>query len=310
MNTTHELEISGASKKNVILDATVLSALMSCPRMMEFSYVHNLREINGKSSSLEMGQVVHTALETFYKNIVKGEFHSIAVEGGIEDAVLYTRGCSYCVSEQCDKHQNEWTGVKNTEPKDIQIAYDTIEQYFDYYKNDHWIPLEVETVKGQILYEDDEIRILWKAKFDLIADTNQGIFPIDHKTSKQRRPTLSLNNQFMGQCVLSKTNLMFVNKIGFQTSLKPNEKFERVAISYADDRLVEWKTEILPYYAKLLLMYHEGEYFPPNFTHCESKYGKCRFADVCSSNRNLRESELRANFIVGKKWDVNNRVED
>jgi hypothetical protein len=55
------------------------------------------------------------------------------------------------------------------------------------YRNDYWVPLEVEVVKARILYEDEEIRILWKAKLDVIFDTNQGIYPCDHKTSKQRR---------------------------------------------------------------------------------------------------------------------------
>lgn len=199
--------------------------------------------------------------------------------------------------------------VKNTEPKDSEYAIETCSQYFEHYKNDSWTPIEVEVVKGDVLYEDDEIRILWKAKLDLRVDTNQGIYPVDHKTMKQRRDTLSLNNQFIGQCILSNTRAVIINKIGFQTSLKPHEKFQRVVISYSADRLLEWQSEILPYWCKMLVQYEETGYWPPNFTHCENKYGVCQFKQVCESDRHMRSEELRNNYIVGEEWNPQNAAD-
>jgi hypothetical protein len=280
-------------KKNIILDATVLSTLMSCARLTDLRFNHNLVQITGKSTSLEMGSIVHTVLENYYGNVIKG----FKKEDAIGHAI--SAGIEYYNSDE----------VTNCTAEDRKWALDTCEQYFEHYKNDHWIPLEVEVTKGKILYEDDEIRILWKAKFDLITDTNQGIYPVDHKTMKQRRDTLTLNNQFIGQCILMETRLMFVNKVGFQTSLKPEEKFTRAPINYSFDRLMEWQSMILPYYAKMMLMYEESGYWPPNFTHCESKYGFCQFKSVCESDRGMREEELSHNFKVGKKWDVGNEGE-
>lgn len=283
-----------SEKKNIILDATILSSLMSCARLTDFRFNHNLVSINGKSTSLEMGSIVHQILEFYYKNRIAGLNHTDAIGQGM------IAGKEYSLSEE----------VKNSSPEDIQLAFSTAEQYFEFYKNDSWIPVEVEIVKGEVLYEDEEIRILWKAKLDVTMDTNQvGIVPVDHKTMKQRRDTLTLNNQFIGQCILMKTRTMFVNKIGFQTSLKPAEKFVRVPISYSADRLLEWQSEILPFYAYQMLTYNETGYWPPNFTHCESKYGFCTYKGVCESNPNMREEELKINFMVGKAWDISN-VED
>ena len=219
---------------------------------------------------------------------------------------------------ECNHKPNDYLGVKNT-PKESekepyirigwQYVLDTCIQYCEFYRNDHWVPLEVEVVKAKVLYEDDEVRILWKAKLDLVADTNQGIFPIDHKTMKQRRNTCSMNNQFMGQCLLMNTRNVFINKIGFQTTLKPEDKFTRPPVPYSASRLIEWQSEILPYYAKLLLMYQESGYFPPNFGHCEGKYGNCDFLKICESDSGMREEELKLHFMVGPKWDPTNEEE-
>ena len=226
--------------------------------------------------------------------------------------------CSKCggkgniIKPPCGHKINEFPGLKNT-PRDSedyktgwQWVLDTCDQYYNFYRNDHWVPLEVEVVKGEILYEDDEIRVLWKAKLDWTADTNQGIYPIDHKTMKQRRDTISMNNQFIGQCIIMKTRGIFINKIGFQTSLKPEEKFTRIIIPYSESRLLEWQSETLPYYSKLLLMYTESGHFPPRFTHCEGKYGTCAFLKVCESNPDMREEEIKKTFFVGPEWNPSN----
>lgn len=229
--------------------------------------------------------------------------------------------CEHCngvgQTPRCGHPVNEYPGVHNTPPENTskpqrvgwQWALQTAVDYFEYYKNDHWVSLEVETVKRKIIYEDDEIRVMWKGKLDWIVDTNQGIYPVDHKTMKQNRDVVSLNNQFMGQCFLMDTKTMFVNKVGFQTSLKPEEKFKRVGINYTTERLHEWQSEIVPYWAYQFLSYDESGYYPPNFTQCEGKFGPCMFQNICSNNTNMRADIIRNEFVVQPKWDIDN-VED
>lgn len=314
-------EVLKKSKKNIILDATILTALMKCGRYTDLRYGHNFIPMEGKSNSLEAGSIVHKVLEVFYQNKINGYDRQTSINLGLTAGEMYVRGCPLCsefksTPEQpkplCGHPVNEYPGVTNTPPDSEgfkigwRYALNTCEQYFDYYKNDHWVPLEVEVVKGNILFEDDEIRILWKAKLDLVADTNQGIYPVDHKTMKQRRVTVSLNNQFMGQCLTMKTRNVFINKIGFQTSLKPNEKFERVSISYTTERLLEWQSEILPYYGYKLLEYNETGYWPPNFSNCETKWGMCEFHEICESNPTMREENLMIDFKIGPDWNPEN----
>lgn len=297
-------------KKNIVLDATMLSTIMGCGRLTDFRFNHNLQSLNGKSNSLEVGNIVHKYLETYYRNVINGFPKSESHASGLVAAETYARGCPQCVARTCEKHPTfEYQGVRNTpyEPsKPYEVGWkwvlETCEQYHQYYRNDYWVPLEVEKVKGEVLYEDDEIRILWKAKFDLTADSNQGIYPIDHKTMKQRRDTLSLNNQFIGQCILQRSRAVIINKIGFQKTLKPEEKFERAMVSYSAKRLIEWQSTILPYWAYKLIDFTENDYWPPNFDHCDNKYGTCAFKEVCEADPDDREREIKLNFIVGEPW--------
>jgi len=76
-------------------------------------------------------------------------------------------GCNYCnkgrvIKPQCGHQVNEYPGVMNTpaedETKPKRIGYkwvlETMEQYFDRWKNEMWVPLEVEYVRRKVLYED------------------------------------------------------------------------------------------------------------------------------------------------------------
>lgn len=312
-------------KKNIILDATMFTTLMSCGTKYDLTFNNNFESIHvhGKGNNLEIGSIIHKVLEVYYKNIINGFGKYDARMSGLAAGEMYVRGCAYCSNyvsvdnskPECGHSINEYPGVINT-PQESSTkpsrtgwkwALETCEQYFDHWKNDSWVPLEVEVVKGKILYEDDEIRILWKAKLDLTADTNQGIFPCDHKTMKQSREKIALNNQFIGQCLIMGTRSMIVNDIGLQTTLKPEEKFKRVVMSYSADKLIEWSSEILPYWAYKLIEYNESGYYPPNYTQCESKFGVCHFLkDVCELDRGMREESIKINYIKGLGWNPTN----
>lgn len=316
------IDIPYGGKKNIILDATVLTTIMACARLADFRFNMSLISIDGNSNSLECGSITHKFLEVMYKSIIGGVKREQAVGYGFAAAEMYITGCPSCSDFRasteipkplCGHKPNEYPGVRNT-PKESEgyktgwhHVLDTCDQYQQHYRNDHWVPLEVEVVKAEVLYEDEDVRILWKAKLDWVVDTNQAILPVDHKTMKQRRPNNSMNNQFMGQCMIMRSRQVILNKIGFQATLKPDEKFIRTPINYSAARLFEWQSETLPYYAKLLLMYAETGHWPPNFTSCESKFGACAFyEDVCGGDPGMREENLKLHFMVGPEWNPTN----
>jgi len=316
------VDVIAAPKKNIIMDATTLSSLMSCARLMDLRLNHRFISTKGKSNSLEVGTLIHKVLEVYYKHKINGFPNSTAIGNALAAGQLFIVGCPHCASivegtPSCGHEIGEYPGLQNTpEMNDRYVvgwrfALQTCEQYFDFYKNDSFITLACEQVKGEVLYEDDEIRILWKAKFDLIIDNSQiGIVSMDHKTFKQRRDKSTLSNQTTGQCLLLKSRNVIINKIGLQTTLKIDERLTREIVSYSADRLLEWQTEILPYYAYKYIQFSESGYWPPNYTHCDNVYGPCMFKQICEADRNMREEVLRNEYQIGPAWDPTNRGDD
>ena len=320
------MDIIPSPKKNIIMDATMLSSLMSCARYHDLRFNHRLVSERGKSNSLEVGSLVHKVLEVFYAHMIKGFKRSEAIGLGMTAGQLYISGCPHCTKfependgdkPKCKHEVDEYPGVTNTpelsEGNDVgwRFALDTCEQYFKFYENDAWIPLAAEQVKGEVIYEDDEIRVAWKAKFDLIIDTNQiGIVSMDHKTFKQRRNKSSLSNQFMGHCVLLNARNVVVNKIGLQKTLKIDERLTREVVSLSADRLLEWQSETIPYYAYKYIQFTESEYWPPDYTHCDNMFGPCMYKQVCEADRNMRQEVLRNNYTLVPVWDPQNRDDD
>jgi hypothetical protein len=329
-------------KKNIVLDATVMNTILSCGRLADFRFNHNFQSIRGKSNSLECGTMFHKIKEVYNKHKIKGFDRNMAIAQGLIAGELYANGCPHCadfiepkhdslytvieadgygnhvcgpnciLKPACGHQPQEYPGVKNT-PIDSEGHYigwkyvlQTAIEYFEHYKNDPWIVLKSEIVKAEVLYEDEDIRVMWKAKFDEIVDTNNGIYPCDIKTQKQRREKLVLNNQFIGQCMLMKTRNMIVDNVGFQKSLSAKDKFTRELMSYSSDLLLEWQSETMPHAAYKLLEWSEANYWPPNYTHCENKYGNCPFVKVCESDRNMRAEEIKLNFYRGPKWNPTN----
>lgn len=300
-------------KEHIIFDSQLLTTLMACPRKFSNTFNLNLTSTAGPSNSLECGLMVHFILDIYSKAIIAGKDRNTAIEESFSAAREFVEPFRTNNRYVLDPSH---VGLRNTPEESISmgsrkvIGYnwviETMRQYYDYWQNSTWTIIASEEVRGDVIYEDDEMRVIWKAKLDRVVDIESGFTPVDTKTSKQRGDTLFLNNQFMGQCWLLKSRNMIVDKIGFQTSLKPHEKFERVMSSYSSDRIAEWVYEIVPHYARMLLFYRESGYWPPQFTSCKTKYGTCEYLDSCEADRGIREETLKLNFVEGKKWDIAN----
>ncbi len=304
--------------KRVILDATTLTKLQICDEYFNLSTNLNLIPLSGKGKGLELGSMMHEMLATFYRLQRDGKSYDERTSSAVITGQTFITGCEICIAHvsslkeqvilpKCTVHTDHpFTGL---ETASIEEAHDCIlnfHQYCERWKNDSWTTINVEHVKGKVIYEDDELSLLWKAKIDWEVDNLEGFFSVDHKTMSRREDTLSLNNQFIGQSIVTEQTKVFINKIGTQKSLKPEEKFERVAINYTKERIAEWINECAQWAYELIALQESGV-FKHRFTSCDRKYGHCLFKKVCSGQPTDRERLIMEQFKVNDKvWDVTN----
>ena len=279
-------------KQIFVADSQILNEVMSCARKAHFTFDKNLIPVF-KPSYFETGDLIHVMLAEYFRlrmyrtrwitnNTSHADIVGICVKVGMNHAVKLSLA-----------------------PTEIDDVVRTFQEYTAHIANNGWDNIKaVEEVGVKTLYEDENLVILYQFKIDLIISLqNCAILPIDHKSSKQRRDPNKLSNQFMGYCWGLGVNNIIENKIGFQKTLKPEEKFNEHTLSYSQDALEEWR-EIAIYW--LLKYFHDSgsNFYPANFTSCD-KYAGCIFRDVCTSSKEVREMKLLQMFETRPdKWDV------
>jgi len=277
-------------KTIIAIDSTKLNVLQLCARKYDWVFNGTFSPLS-KPDYLERGDLMHKMLAPYY---VMRRYRSRWAQNNRthEDIIKI-----------CLRIGEHFAIKMQLHPDDVQDTMYQFGEYCKHYEHDGWDRiLAVEQPGSFVLYEDDKLCIIYDMKPDLVLQLDNGIIPVDHKTAKQRKEPSRLANQFIGYCYGLGGNNIVVNKIGFQKTLKPNERFQRYTLSYPDDVLQEWKDNTV-WWIKLLLQHIEQDYWPANFTSCD-KWAGCVFANVCIKERIARDFELKRSFEVSGTWDV------
>jgi len=277
--------------RTIALDSQVLNDVMACGYKAYLRFVRH-KQPEHKAEALEKGTLFHAILKHHYAQLKAGrkaEYGAIvgeAVQVGLKAA------------SEMDLSQ-----------ADIAENIMQYRAYALYYQQDGWMPIEVEQVFSKVLYESEEkqIRIIYEGIIDMVAQTPGGTAIVDHKTSRMRKQPFLLSTQFMGYSWAMNVPHVVVNKIGFQKTLAPKERFNRYRMPYQKAHLEQWKKDAI-YYAHLLISWMDQGYFPMNYTSCD-KYGGCIFQPVCGSIPEVREHKLSMLFKEGKPWSPHTRDE-
>lgn len=297
-NEAITIEASQGGKANIVISATNIDLFQLCEA--RFNYRVNLKKvlpIIQKSKSLDLGGLAHQGLEVYY-NMLKEEKH---YNDRVHAALMKMRESS--------------SNVETSNSDETEVAYllSVIEQNLDYWRSEdeQLRILSVEAPFDYILYEDDSVRIIISGKIDLLVDIlglgrNSGYenIPFDHKTYSRDFPTYRLSNQFSNYCVATGSNYLIVNKIGLQKTLKAEEKFKRIPLSYDPIILQEWKDNIIKMIlGRYLHCVAENEWVM-NFTSCFKFNRLCEYHAVCdSSGEDAKNFKLEANYINSKPWN-------
>jgi hypothetical protein len=279
----------------------MLNSIQSCARKTEYSFIKKLQPLE-KADALEKGDLMHKMFEVYYSlKLTSPNFHS----------EVWRELISQQITPDLKDPASEAGRYFSTKMNlSVELAEEVIyqfQEYSKYYQFDAWAPLAVEEVGSRVLYEDDDLQIIYTFKIDLVAEKGNIIAPFDHKTSARTKEPSSLSNQFIGYCFGLRTNTIVINKVGFQKTLEPSKRFMRYVLTIDDERIEEWRANSI-YWARLYDRYLVNDHFPMNLTSCD-KYGGCIFARICESNPHTREWKLERDFEAGRLWDPAKELE-
>lgn len=274
-------------KVNIILDATMLDTFQSCPMKFRYRFKENKVTLV-KAKPLDRGTLVHSGLEGYFK-FLKNDSNWPAAMDALKTSVL-------AASHESDLAVEE-----------INRAYEVLVESCQINKNRdmRFEILDVESSFSYLLHEDENIRIIMMGKIDLLVnfDSYRNL-PIDHKTYERDFPLRRRTNQFCNYANAVNSNYLFVNRIGFQTSIKPEVKHKFVPLSYDPTFLAQWKNNVISWCYDYLECESTG-IFPMNDTSCDKYMRMCEYNEVCdTSGEEGKVWKLNTNFNSADPWDV------
>ena len=271
-------------KKFVKLDSQILTAFSTCERKMEYGFIRHLQLIEAKYA-LERGSLIHDILECYYKELKESRNRIASVKKALELGRAKI---------------NTYNSIDV--PRGIEIL-DNMGQYFSYYMNDKWLPVETEKIHKKLIFEDEELAILYIAKIDVVVmgDDQFPLMPVDHKGYDRWFDPLSLDNQFTGYANQLDVNCITVNKIGFQKSYTADKKFRRVKLTYTEARRAEWVHNTARLVKDMVFCMETGT-FPMRRSQC-GMYGGCDMLKICEIDPRAREMVIQKLYRVTEPWD-------
>jgi hypothetical protein len=275
------------SKVNIVMDASQYDMFLLCPQRFHNRYNLNL-QAPVKKMQLDRGTVVHVGAETYYEALKNGAKYQDAVVAALSK-------------------MREASVFSDLEPEMVDRCLDVMEEYFDYWRvaDQSLNIVGVEQPFIYLLYEDDEVRIHMAGKIDLITSDNKYTnLPTDHKTYDRSFELTRMSNQFKNYTHALKSNYLVVNRIGFQKTLKPHEKFLRPMLSFDPLVFEQWTHNVVLNIMHYLQCAATNEW-PMNETSCDKFHRKCEYLDACdASGIEAKMYKLSRDFVTVEPWDV------
>lgn len=282
------------SKPNVVFDMSKYDLFELCEA--RYNYRHNLLIGKpGKPQQMERGSLCHVGNEVYYQ--------------ALKDKIPYDQAVNMALSKI------RQAGVISTDLDNdvINRCIDVMEEYYDYWRvADQGFTIdEVEQPFMFLLYENDDVRLYLAGKIDLVVSDNKYEHePYDHKTYDRTYDVGRMNNQFKCYAVATGSHYLTVNKIGFQKTLKPHERFIRTKLTFDPLYLEEWKQNVITVLMNKYLTCVAENKWPMNETSCEKFNRRCEFYEICdSSGLPAKNHKINSDYIAVEPWDVTKVME-
>ena len=281
------------SKQVLFIDSQILNTYQDCPTKFYYNFIHNVRPLV-KPEAFDKGDLLHHMLKFHYK-LVRHNQLTLADNLIKQQRYSMTQIIDICV-HKAEKHLLSLD-------LDTQLGLEVIKtykEYANYYTNCTWQILQVEQPFARVIYDSEEVKLVYCGIIDLLTH----VAIVDHKSSSRRGPTTGLSNQFQGYAWALNVHNVVVNKIGFQKTLKPEEKFERPTKSYPQAIIDEWERNTIRVGLDLFkdLQDVPGIMNKRNYTSCD-KYSGCIFQRICETTPEAREFIIGKDYKIGESWE-------
>lgn len=291
-------------------DSQMINTFQACEKKYDYSFIQNLTPPD-KAEALERGDLMHKMLEVYYSLQIEGMFEKIQRKEPVSEVwkELFETGITLPKDKSFPSIQETATRAGNYYGTKMDLAAEEItstiyqfKEYSLYFMHDSWRALAVEEVGSKVLFETEDLKLIYNFKIDLVAEKGSIIAPFDHKTSKRRENPSSLSNQFIGYCYGLGLNNLVVNKIGFQKTLSPAERFNRYILTIDDERIEEWKQNTIQWGFRMVEA-NESQLYLLDLTSCD-KYSGCIFAPLCETSPSGRDWKIQRDYNTREDWDV------
>ena len=306
--TSTVLGIEEGEKLIFKLDSQILNAIDRCDTDYLYSHIMNFRPLM-KAPALERGGCFHDMLKQYY-TVRKEEPLRITNDHAlvVEECLLIGRVFL----------SNSGMGLADFE-EDARV----FKEYVLRWQYDGWEIIDIEKPFSRVIFDSDDpftfagkkyagLTIIYEGIVDLIIkDPKSGMAVVDHKTESRRSFPFELSNQFQGY-EWAFNMPVIVNKVGYQTSLDPKEKFRRLVHNTGAPALREWRLDAIASVLRAINVWEShlaGRHIHRNRTSCD-KYSGCIWQRVCKVPEEVREFKLQAYFYKDKPWDPYTRDTD
>lgn len=284
-------------QKTLMIDSQILNTYQSCTCKTYYQFVRNIRGLF-KETALDKGGLLHEIMKYHYEFIKYNQSH--IYDGSVGEQFQGKEITYQQIIQTSIKKAQDYVLNSDLDVKTCEEVINTYQEYAQYYVNDNWEIVSVENPFAKVIYEDEDLKIVYCGIVDLV--TTKAI--VDHKSSSRRGNPTGLSNQFMGYAWAFNLNNVVINKIGFQKTLSAQEKFERHTKSYPQDLIDEWKANAIRVAKDLFLDLQNQEQMvaKKNFTSCD-KYSGCLYEKICGTQNEAREFIIGKDYMIGEPWN-------
>jgi hypothetical protein len=207
------------------------------------------------------------------------------------------------ILKACEEFGQRYSVELNISQEDCDAVIYNFLEWTKFNRNDGVEILEIELPFMVELFKDEELAVYYTGKIDRFTNTpNFGNIPRDYKKAGQRKEPEHLSNQFTGYCYATGSNIIAVDKVGFQKTLEPDKRFLSYYLHYNDFQKEQWKQDTI-WWARQYAFYIQENTWPRNRTSCD-KYSGCIYRPICdATDDEIRDRIIKTKYTVGDKWD-------